>query len=947
MRLNQKIMLWTLAAVGVAYLLLHGVFHGLVLDGFKRLELAEAGKDMDRCVRVLEQEVEAVATTSTDYGDWDAFHAVMASFDPSFVTENMSLNVLQNSEIHLLIISDVKGRILWQEVHEPAQWRDLRLEGLGGILVENGHGLLGPAQVEKQITGIIATERGFMAIASAPIRDGLGKAPARGKVTMGRFLHPAKIEELNRKIGVSFVIGQAPMERYGNGKSRFDTAMPERLTGMVLLNGVDGMPVLEITMTKPRDILRQGQGIIRLAILAMVGAMGGLTLLYVALLLRNVTRPLAKMCRQAVEIGESQDFRRNLVEAGCNETATLAREVNLLLFRLRETNDHLEELVEARTGELVQANARLTEEIGERERAEAILREANQQLLLAGHVFENSLEYIVITDRDGNIQSVNPAFESITGYGRAEAIGQNPRLLKSGRHDAEFYQRMWDCLLHEGRWQGEVWNRRKNGEIFPSFSSIVAVRDDSGGIRNFFSVAYDISNIKKSEERIRFLAYHDALTGLPNRMLFLDRLGLAMAHCRRHAEQLAVLFLDLDNFKQVNDFYGHSTGDQLLCAVTQRIQQVLRRDDTFCRLGGDEFLLLLPGLKGLNCACALGEKILSVLSAPFHIMGVEIVISVSIGISIFPDDVAAENGNEAEALIKSADIAMYRAKDAGKCGFQVFKAEMNERIGRRMLLEKRMRADLEGGGFRVFFQPRVELATGRVVGLEALARWHDEKGELLLPDHFIPLAEETGLIVPLGEWVLGEACRQAVEWGRQLGRELEVSVNISPRQFMHGDIVTMVKKALAETGLPPALLELEITENILLDNFEECLRTMNQLRELGVRFALDDFGTGYSSLYYLKRLPIGVLKVDRSFIKDVPQDEDDKAITETIISMARIFNLIVVAEGVETEAQRDFLSSLGCSLQIQGFLYAPPLPTDEVLAFIQQGEREAVWAQRG
>lgn len=557
-----------------------------------------------------------------------------------------------------------------------------------------------------------------------------------------------------------------------------------------------------------------------------------------------------------------------------------------------------------------------------------LLKHSEQQLALAARVFDNSIEGITITDSKGVIQSVNRAFTHITGYSPEEAIGQYPSILKSDRHDATFYHAMWQSLLAKGRWEGEIWNRKKNGEVYPEWLTITAITDDFGQISHHVAVFHDMSEVRGFEEQLRFQAQHDALTSLPNRDLFLDRLEVAIGHAKRAKDQVAVLTIDLDNFKHVNDSLGHTVGDLLLQQVAERLHACLPQDTTIARLGGDDFAVLVEQLSNEQQAIPLAEKIITAFAGPFNLSIYETVITVSIGMTFFPSD-----GKDAGTLLKNAELAMYRAKEEGKNTYQLFTRAMNDKVVHRLSLENSLRKALDRKEFLVYYQPKVSLATGRIAGMEALVRWQTADGRLISPLDFIPLSEETGLIIPIGEHVLRQACLDAKGWLTGHEDDLTVSVNLSPKQFMQENLLATVTAILHETGFPPERLELEITESAVMANEETAISLLLKLKEIGVRLALDDFGTGYSSLHYLRKLPFDTIKMDRSFVKDLPEDPSSVAIAITILTMAHSLGMEVVAEGVETVAQLEFLRSRKCS-EIQGFLFSPPVPAQDFFSLL-------------
>ena len=557
-------------------------------------------------------------------------------------------------------------------------------------------------------------------------------------------------------------------------------------------------------------------------------------------------------------------------------------------------------------------------------------REAEEQLRLAAAAFETS-EAIFITSRDGLIQRVNHAFTRLTGYTAAEAVGQNPRLLNSGRHGIEFYLALWQGLLTDGHWAGEIWNRRKNGEIYLQWESITAVRDEQGEVTHFVATFLDLTERKAAEESINRLAYYDPLTQLPNRRLFLDRLTGAQVTARRENRYGALLLVDLDEFKRINDARGHEAGDQLLREVAARLTQSLREEDTVARLGSDEFAVLLINLaksegEAARLARSVAEKIRSVLGMPFPSQGGGYLLGASMGITLF-----AVGGDTAIELLKQVDTAMHQAKADGRDRICFFESAMQTDVEARFTLEGELRCALIRDELRLYLQPQVD-DQGRIIGAEALIRWQHPSRGLVSPAIFIPLAEESGIIVPMGEWVLAETCRALARLA-MAGRPLRLAVNVSPRQFRQPDFVSRIKAILAATGIHPAMLTLEVTEGLVIEDLPKTIAKMTELKALGFHLSIDDFGTGYSSLAYLKRLPFDELKIDRSFVQDAPHDPNDAALVETILAVAQHLKLAVVAEGVETIEQIDFLRGHGC-IFFQGYFYGKPQPAAEFVEAI-------------
>ncbi|MDV7339540.1 EAL domain-containing protein [Terasakiella sp. A23] len=545
---------------------------------------------------------------------------------------------------------------------------------------------------------------------------------------------------------------------------------------------------------------------------------------------------------------------------------------------------------------------------------------SENELRLAQTVFDTTSEAIVVTDLQNRIQAVNPSFTHVTGYSEQEVLGRDPGFLSSGRHDKSFYNRMWKQLQKTGRWQGEIWNRRKNGDLYAEWLSISAVYDPDKNVSQYVAVFSDITKRKKAEELIRHQANYDALTNLPNRNLFLDRLSRSMMRAKRQDTQVALMFLDLDRFKWVNDTLGHNTGDMLLQEAAVRISKCVRETDTVSRLGGDEFTIVLPDLKHTIDVEKVARKVLAALAEPFNISGHEIFVSGSVGITVFPDD-----GAELELLLRNADTAMYRAKEGGRNDFRFFTSEMNAEAHQQMILEGDMRRGLERDEFVVHYQPVVDVKTGRVVSCEALVRWEHPRRGLIGPGYFIGIAEETGLINMIGDSVLRQVCDQVNKWQHDpVMKDVRVAVNLSTRQLQNENLLQDLMQVVNEAGVSPLSLTLEVTETLVMQDPEGAAKLLEDIRAQGFKVALDDFGTGYSSLNYLKRFSFDVLKIDRSFIMDIESDEGDAALVEAIIVMAHKLGIKVVAEGVESQLQKDFVTRQACDF-IQGYFYSKPV----------------------
>jgi len=646
-----------------------------------------------------------------------------------------------------------------------------------------------------------------------------------------------------------------------------------------------GVPATEIyAAARQRAITATG-----IALVAFV-----LLVLFAIAIARRIARPVAELERAARAVHGGDSGVRAAV-GGPREVAAVAQEFNAML----------------------EAQQRSVE-----------------QLSIAAAAFE-SQQGMIITDANSVILKVNRAFTETTGYTAEEAIGQTPRMLKSGRHDTAFFAEMWESIKRTGGWQGEIWDRRKNGEIFPNWLTITAVKSDNGTVTHYVGTHTDITARKVAEDEIRHLAFYDPLTRLPNRRLLLDRLGHALASSARSGRGGGLLFIDLDNFKTLNDTLGHDKGDLLLQQVAQRLTTCVREGDTVARLGGDEFVVMLEDLSGNPEEAAaqveaVGEKILATLNQNYLLAGHEHHSTPSIGVTLF-----SGHQNSIEELLKQADLAMYQSKTAGRNTLRFFDPEMQAIVSDRAALEIDLREAVRQQQFVLYYQPQV-VGDGRLTGAEALVRWRHPRRGMVSPGEFIPLAEETGLILPLGHWVLETACAQLAKWAAQPSTaHLSVAVNVSVNQLHQADFVDQVLAVLGGTGANPRRLKLELTESLLVSDVENTIAKMSALKAHGVGFSLDDFGTGYSSLSYLKRLPLDQLKIDQGFVRDILIDPNDAAIAKMVVALAESLGLTVIAEGVEIEAQRDFLARQGCHAY-QGYLFSRPLPLDEFEKFVKR-----------
>ncbi|WP_275706168.1 EAL domain-containing protein [Marinobacter iranensis] len=589
-------------------------------------------------------------------------------------------------------------------------------------------------------------------------------------------------------------------------------------------------------------------------------------------------------------------------------------------------NDELAQVTVA----INQMRERLNDDLERQERDAQEIRKFSKAI-------EQSPSSVLICDRQWRIEFANQKFSQLTGYDASSIVGKHPGVLSEDAHAHRENRQLWQSIRLQvqrvGVWQGEINSVRKNGERFWEQLIVTPIKSSNGEATGYLILGEDISIRKRYEQQLLRQANYDILTGLPNRMLALDRLKLALAQARRESSLVGVMFLDLDNFKHINDTLGHDAGDNLLIEAARRISSCLRGTSTVARLGGDEFLVILPGLTGTEATSQVAERILKTFAPPYLLNGQEVFVTTSIGISIFPND-SDNSGN----LLQHADAAMYQAKHKGKSAYAHFAPEMTEVSHERLQMESLMRRALEQKEFELYYQPIVRTDSGQLCSAEALLRWNNPGLGMVMPDRFIPLAEETGLITPIGEWVLQEACMAAMRWKETTGTGIGISVNVSPRQFRDPGFIDTVMNALESSGLPPQQLELEITERLILDNTIETADILRQLDQSGIRLSVDDFGTGYSALSYLKSYPFDTLKIDKSFVQDVMKEQDDASLVKAIINMAHSLGLRVIAEGVEEDAQTHFLQREGCDYS-QGYFYSRPLPEKDFQEWLKTNHR--------
>lgn len=645
--------------------------------------------------------------------------------------------------------------------------------------------------------------------------------------------------------------------------------------------------------------------------------------------------PLTALAESLRGLGEGRDYTR-LPAAEVAEFAELYEHFNEALAHLQQRETWLAEQITelkeksgAAQNELREERRRLKSEVTKRRRAQA-------EALKLSSALTHAADAVMVTNREGRIEYVNPAFEAITGFTREEVFGKTPDILRSDEQDAEVFNAMWRAIQKGEVYRCELVNRRKDGSTYHEEKTITPLKDAHGRITHFIATGIDISERIRTQEKLEYMAHHDAVTGLPNRVLLLDRVAQALARAQRDGRNVAVMFIDLDGFKAINDTVGHHFGDRFLGEVAARLQATVREEDTVARLGGDEFAIVLEGVNSMVDTGKIARKLIRDLAAPFLVDGREMYVTGSIGIARHPVD-----GTDVHSLLRKADGAMYRAKQDGKNTYRFYSDVEGEEDTARLELEQQLRRAVERREFIVYYQPQVSIDTSAVVGVEALLRWQHPQLGIVEPGRFIPLLEDTGLIVEVGDWVLREVCRHAVSWQALGLPPVRVAVNLSSKQFTKRDLVGEIARTLDETGVDPKRLNIEITEGTLASKIDSTVKTLEKLNALGITISVDDFGVGYSSLNYLKRFPIHKLKIDQSFVRDVTTDTNDAAIASAIIALAHKLNLEVIAEGVETLEQLFFLSRQGCH-EVQGHLISPPLSNEDFVRWLGENPRVRV-----
>lgn len=931
MKIRSKL---TMLMGSAALLFALGLASAMVLlseTRFRAIDLAMARDGVARLEAGLRGEEERLRSVAQGYAVCDETWAYARGRLPSFAELKLGTGALESAGADSVALFGPGGALLYAL---RGDFAPRPVPGDGSLPTKLGASA-DLAAIAVGGKGAAALAGGPLLYTALPILRSDRSGPPAGTLMLGRALDEVLLRDLGDRAGVEI----AAIEWAGSGsagETSFSVAPGGRaVLGRLVLASASGLPLAVVTTTTPRHLRSQGLSIIALffGFALVLGFL--LILLGRRAFDRWILSPLEGLKAALRGMGEAeldapQEELGRLVGRR-DEIGLVARVLASIKARLLEARELLRRSQEGLETRI-------------RERTEE-LESANRSLGLYAKILESTSESVIVTDLEGRIVEVNEAACRMAGIGREELIGANPRVLKSGRHGNEFYAAMWRSVLGRGSWSGEIWDRAKGGEIRPRWLSINIIRDAEGKPVNYVGISSDISLAKDAERKLDRLTNYDALTGLPNRALFSDRLDRAIVRARRKSTLVALLFLDLDRFKNVNDSLGHGLGDRLLVCVADRLRSKLRDTDTICRFGGDEFTIILEDVLRRDDVTRVARAVMGAMADPFAMDDSEIYASASLGIALSPDD-----GTDADSLVRKADAAMYDAKEAGGGTWRYAVRGQGMDGRRRLQMEARLHVALERGEFELRYQAQtraletLESEPSGLVGAEALIRWVPRDGGTIEPEEFIDLAEETGLIVPIGDWAIHEACRTGRRWLDE-GHSVQVSVNVSLRQFADGRLAHRVRSALEESGLPPSLLKLEVTESLFARDMGRVADTIRAIRATGVTFAIDDFGTGYSSLRYLDRLPVDSLKIDKSFVQALDGGSPSGDLVAAVIAMARAFGMTSVAEGVETSRQLEGLQARGCDL-IQGYLVSRPLSAADFLAFARgdgTGRRASVF----
>lgn len=892
---------------------------GLWNSKLRTLDIEQSKKNNFIIIKYLEKEKRNLALILKDYSRWDETFNFVNNKNKDYIDTNF-LGVDTNNFSHIAIFSNNGMNLTSFKINSDgslSSW-DLFKKDI------NKNSFWFKTDIDKILKGFIKLNGDIFIIGSSPILANNTSTNSNGLLIFAKLFTLDMANNLRVDTSIDFNltdISQANSDFYelikkiNNNNNLYIDENNGTIITYSLVYDIHEKPLYMITTSTPKRFELIGKDIEKFSlIMSILIAILTLYLFYKSMnqIIINPIKILQKIFQHISAKNEVPSHYFNKLINNNDEISELTKEFKVMNDKIFDLNQNLENTVKQRTKELLVAN---------------------ENLRLVEKIVENTSEGIMVTDLEGYIIRVNKGFLLMSNFSEEEVIGKNPNILKSGRHSNDFYKDMWDALINIGSWSGEIWNRRKDGAIYPKWLTINTIKDSGGSPLYYIGLLTDITKLKEVENELNHLAYYDSLTGLPNRALFYERLLQSIKFNKRYRSNLAVFFIDLDRFKNINDTMGHSIGDELLMEVATRIKNRIRESDTVCRIGGDEFLIILDKFNNIDDVAMVATDIINVIEEPIVLLDKEIKCSASLGISLFPED-----DDTPEGLMRKADSAMYQAKDSGKGVYKFFSQDMEDLNTAKLDLEIQLRKALEDNQFELFYQPQIDIKKYlqkeySVVGCEALIRWRSEENKIIPPDLFIPIAEETGMIIPIGKWVIETACATGFKWYAE-GNPIRISVNVSSIQFEDPDFISYLDEALNKSGLPPHLLHLELTESMLLNNLKDTIDLLNAIKTRGILFSIDDFGTGFSSLSYIKELPASNLKIDKGFIFKMDNSDQDKALVKVIISIAKTFGMKSLAEGVETLEHLNLLNQMGCE-EIQGYYISKPLPQKDFENFLK------------
>lgn len=885
----------------------------------RKLDIEQAKKNNSIIINYLEKEKRNLSLILKDYSRWDDTYNFVKGSNKDYIINNF-LGVDINNFSHIAIFSNNGNNLTAFKINTNgslSQWDLFNKKIKKNSLWFN-------TDIDKILTGFIKLNGEVFVIGSSPILANNTSANPNGLLIFAKLFTLDIINRLRVDTSIDFSLTEISqsknnfyeiIKKVNNNNNLFIDENNGTIITYSIVYDIYKKPLYIITTSTSKKFELIGKDIEKFSLLMSV-LISILTLyIFYKSMHHIIINPIKILQRIFQHISVKNEVPLHYFNKLINnndEISELTKEFKIMNDKIFDLNQNLENTVKQRTKELLIAN---------------------ENLRLVEKIVENTAEGIMLTDLEGHIIKVNKGFLTMSNFSEEEVIGKTPNILKSGRHSPDFYKNLWDTLLIFGSWSGEIWNRRKDGAVYPKWLTINTIKNSQGNPLYYIGLLTDITKLKEVENELNHLAYYDSLTGLPNRALFYERLLQSIKFNKRYRSNLAVFFIDLDRFKNINDTLGHSIGDELLMEVATRIKNRIRESDTVCRIGGDEFLIILDKFNNIDDVALVAADIIKVIEEPIVLLNKEISCSASLGISLFPED-----DDTPEGLMRKADSAMYLAKGSGKGIYKFFSQDIEDLNTAKLDLEIQLRKALDDNRFELFYQPQIDINKYfqneySIIGCEALIRWRSNDNKLIPPDLFIPIAEETGMIIPIGKWVIETACATAFKWYNE-GTPIRISVNVSSIQFEDPSFLSYLDDSLNKSGLPAHLLHLELTESMLLNNLKDTIDLLNAIKNRGILFSIDDFGTGYSSLSYIKELPASNLKIDKGFIFKMDNSDQDRALVKVIISIAKTFGMRSLAEGVETIEHLNLLHEMGCE-EIQGYYISKPLSQNNFEDFIK------------